>query len=620
MENAGGQPESNEGHRGRLLDVLERFWGYDQFRPLQEPAMLRVLSGEDSLVVLPTGGGKSLCYQAPALCLGGLAVVVTPLISLMKDQVDALKSNGIRADCINSTLSYNERRNIAEEIRAGRLQILYVAPERLLQPKMLGFLKTANVSFFAIDEAHCISEWGHDFRPEYRGLKVLRAEFPGIGIHAYTATATEQVRRDIAANLKLKEPELLVGDFHRPNLVYRAARVRGQKDKTEQVRSVLDRHQGESGIVYCISRKNVEMLSAELNVQGFKTLPYHAGLEDEVRKRNQEAFITENVDTIVATVAFGMGIDKSNVRYVIHAGMPKSLENYQQESGRAGRDGLEAECCLFYTGGDAGVWRRLMENDSADNPHGQRSIEAINAYCTGVTCRHRQLVEHFGQKWERDNCQACDVCLGQLDFVEDALIIGQKILSSVVRQEERFGGDYTASVLKGANVQRILENGHDRLSTYGILKEYGKQAIRDWIEQLAGQGYLKKEGEYQVLKVTDAGWDLLRGNSTPRLLQQRKSSEKRESAVEKKSWKGVDRGLFDHLRQLRKEQAEQREIPAYVVFGDAALREMARYRPSTLAAFRRIKGVGERKLADYGELFVSEIAAYCQEHGLPMDQ
>ncbi len=600
-----------------LREVLERYWGYDQFRPLQERAMQQVLAGKDSVVVLPTGGGKSLCYQAPAMCMEGLAVVVSPLISLMKDQVDALKTNGVPAECINSSQSPNEKRRVADDIKAGRLRLLYVAPERLVQPQTMSFLRSAGLSFVAIDEAHCISEWGHDFRPEYRALKILRLAYPEIGIHAYTATATERVRRDIAQNLGLNQPEVLVGSFDRPNLVYSVER---RRDRVRQIREVLDRHRGDSGIIYCISRKNVDTLSEDLNALGYKTRPYHAGLSDDERKQNQEAFIEEKIETIVATVAFGMGIDKSNVRYVIHAGMPKSLENYQQESGRAGRDGLEAECCLFYSGRDPQIWRKLTEDDSPESRAASlKSLEAIDNFCTGLVCRHRRLVEHFGQTWDRESCGACDVCLGQLDLMDDALVLGQKILSSVVRQKQRFGGEYTAQVLKGAKIKRILDNGHDRLSTFGLLADHEKQIIRDWIEQLASQGFLAKEGEYNVLKVTPAGWKVLKGQLAPRLLKPQQMAKKKKAVVETDAWDGVDRELFGVLRKLRRERAEERGVPTYVVFSDAALREMARRRPSTLEAFRTIRGVGEKKLDDYGDVFVDCLVKYCQGHRLAMD-
>lgn len=601
----------------QLVKVLDDYWGYDQFRPLQQRAMECVLAGTDSVVVLPTGGGKSLCYQAPAMCMEGLAIVVSPLISLMKDQVDALKLNGVPAECINSAQTMKDKRRVKDEVEAGQLRLLYVAPERLVQPQTLDFLQSAGVSFVAIDEAHCISEWGHDFRPEYRELKVLRTAFPGIGIHAYTATATERVRQDIAQNLALKKPDLLVGSFDRPNLVYRVER---RRDRNRQICDVLDRHKGDSGIIYCISRKNVDTISEKLNELGYKTKPYHAGLSDDQRKRNQEAFIEERVQTIVATVAFGMGIDKSNVRYVIHAGMPKSLENYQQESGRAGRDGLDAECCLFYSGRDPQIWRKLTEEDSPQSRAAAlKTLEAMDNFCTGVSCRHQQLVEYFGQAWDRDSCNACDVCLGQLDLIEDALTVGQKILSSVHRQDQRFGGEYTAQVLKGSNIQRIRENQHDQLSTFGLMKDHDKRVIRDWIEQLASQGFLAKEGDYNVLKITDTGRKLLRGQIIPRLLKPQEPGKKKTAAVETDAWEGVDRGLFEVLRDLRRKQAEERGISTYIVFGDAALREMARRRPSTLEAFRTIRGVGEKKLKDYGEIFLECLADYCRDHRLQMD-
>jgi ATP-dependent DNA helicase RecQ len=605
-----------------LLDVLRRYWGYDGFLPLQEQAMRRVLDGRDSVVVLPTGGGKSLCYQAPAMCLEGLAVVVSPLISLMKDQVDALRTNGIPAAFVNRTQTATERSRVANDIRGGRVKLLYVSPEKLVQDRMIEFMKGVNVSTFAIDEAHCISEWGHDFRPEYRQLHLLRANFPEIGLHAYTATATERVRHDIALSLNLREPEMLIGSFDRPNLIYKVER---RKNGLGQIRDVLDRHRGESGIIYCTTRADVDKLNLELNGQGFQTLPYHAGMSDAERHRNQDAFIEERCDIIVATVAFGMGIDKSNVRFVIHYGMPKALENYQQESGRAGRDGLEAECCLFYSGSEMIRWRRMIEELPQGVPReaAYQSFEAMCRFATGATCRHRELVNYFGQDLPTErlpSCGACDVCLGQLDLVEDPLTIGQKILSSVFRQEQRFGGDYTTMVLKGSTDQRVLQNGHDRLSTYGLLADVPQKTIRDWIEQLVSQRFLRKEGDCNVLKITDDGWKLLRGELTPKLLRPASPAKKqRKAAVIEDSWEGVDRGLFEALRDLRRKKANALRVPAYIVFGDTTLRDMARRRPTTLAGFRDVKGVGAKKLSDFGEAFIACIASYCQRHGVATD-
>ena len=364
-----------------LLEALQKWWGYDSFRPLQQPAMQAVMRHQDSVVVLPTGGGKSLCFQAPATCMDGLGLVVSPLISLMKDQVDALRSCGIAAAYVNSTLSADERRSVADQVDAGTLKLLYIAPERLVDAKTIDFLKAANLSMVAIDEAHCISAWGHDFRPEYRQLRLLKEKFPNIGVHAYTATASERVRHDIAEQLQLDSPEILVGNFDRPNLIYRVLPIH---NRYGQVTQIVQNHPGDAGIVYFISRKEVDKMAATLAGVGCKAAPYHAGMEAADRKRNQEAFINEEVDVIVATVAFGMGIDKSNVRYVVHAGMPKSLEHYQQESGRAGRDGLEADCTLLFSGGDVMTWKRIMENGEVQQPG---AIESLK--------RHVQLL-HIG--------------------------------------------------------------------------------------------------------------------------------------------------------------------------------------------------------------------------------
>lgn len=604
-----------------LLDVMQRYWGYDGFRPLQEEAMRSVLNGRDSVVVLPTGGGKSLCYQAPAMCLDGLAVVVSPLISLMKDQVDALQSCGIAAAFVNSSQTGSARMQVANDVRSGRVKLLYVSPEKLVQERMLDFLKSVSVTTFAIDEAHCVSEWGHDFRPEYRQLNLLRKEFPNIGVHAYTATATQQVRDDIVRSLELREPEILVGSFDRPNLVYRVER---RESGLKQISDLLDRHKGESGIIYCTTRADVDKIHLTLSGEGFRTQPYHAGMSDEDRRRNQDDFIEDRCEIIVATVAFGMGIDKSNVRFVAHYGMPKALENYQQESGRAGRDGLEAECCLFYSGSEMVRWQRML-SEAPQGPAREAaflSFQAMTSFATGATCRHKSLVNYFDQELPeelRDSCGACDVCLDQLDLVEDAQIVGQKILSSVFRQEQRFGSDYTMLVLKGSKDQRVLQNGHDRLSTYGLLSEFPQKTIRDWIEQLAGQNYLRKEGEFNVLKITEEGWKLIRGESKPKLLKPAVTKEKRKAAVIDDSWDGVDRGLFEKLRELRKAKADRMLVPAYIVFTDTTLRDMARRRPSTVDGMHLVKGVGQKKLADFGEDFVTVISEYCREHGVDTD-
>jgi len=591
-----------------LRTILRKIWGYDDFRPLQEAAMRSVLAGRDSLVVLPTGGGKSLCFQAPALAMPGLAVVVSPLISLMKDQVDALVDCGVRAACVNSTLTPAEKRQIAEDIRAERLKLLYLSPERLLTDRTLEFLQQAPLSFIAIDEAHCISEWGHDFRPEYRGLRVLKDRFPNVAIHTYTATATPQVRDDIVRELGLRDPEMLVGSFDRPNLIYR---VRRRSDLMKQLREVIDRHPEEPGIIYAIRRTDVEEIAAQLASLGYQALPYHAGLSDDQRHRHQDAFINDRCPIIVATVAFGMGIDKSNVRYVIHAGAPKSLEGYQQESGRAGRDGLEAECWLLHSAGDFQTWRRLQQDlPTHAFEIAMQLLAGMDGFANGVTCRHRALTAYFGEDLAVDNCGACDVCLAELDLVEDPLILAQKILSCVVRLEERYGGDHVAQVLVGSSEEKILQRGHNRLSTWGILSDHSKKSVRTWIDQLVHQSFLEKHGEYNVLRLTPAGWQVLRGKVMPQLLKPAKQKSRRDARTTLDSWEGVDRGLFDRLRTYRRDKSHERGVPPYVVFSDATLRDLARRQPKSEGELLAVHGIGAKKCAEYGVDILREVAEH----------
>ncbi|SMP56382.1 ATP-dependent DNA helicase RecQ [Neorhodopirellula lusitana] len=601
-------------------EVLRRVWGYDEFRPLQEEAVSDVIASRDSLVVLPTGGGKSLCYQVPALVRDGMAVVVSPLISLMKDQVDALTANGVAAALVNSTQSDEQKRTTAARIRSGEIRLLYMAPERLLSERTLSFLESVPISFFAIDEAHCVSNWGHDFRPEYRGLRILKQRFPDASVHAFTATASERVRDDIAEQLQLQSPKVLVGSFDRPNLTYRMLPSDG---KLRQIRNVIDQHRGESGVVYCITRKEVEQTAAALESAGVSSLPYHAGLDDATRQANQEAFIQEKVDVIVATVAFGMGIDKSNVRFVIHAGMPKSIEHYQQESGRAGRDGLAAECVLIYSGGDTMTWKRIMENGDRSNfEDAMKSVYSMADLCSGVRCRHAAIVSYFGQEFDVDNCNACDVCLGELDTVEDPVTLSQKILSGVIRLKGRFGVAYTVKMLTGSRDQKLMDAGHDQLSTYGLLSNEAASTVKMWVEQLISQDYLARVGEYGTLALTPTGQQLLKRIGSVTLTRPNLKSSSRSSsrgAKPETSWEGVDRGLFEHLRSLRSELATQRSVPAYVIFGDAVLRQLARQRPSVLNKMSNIRGIGERKLEEFGTLFLESMDEYCQGGDLDRD-
>lgn len=602
----------------RLLQALQTHWGYNSLRPLQREAIDAVMSGRDSVVVLPTGGGKSLCYQLPAVLMPGLAIVVSPLISLMKDQVDALTENGIPAAAVHSALSPQQRQQVAQDIRTQRLKLIYVAPERMVTEKMVDFLRGQTLSFIAIDEAHCISNWGHDFRPEYRMLGELRRHFPAVGVHGYTATATERVREDIAGQLNLRQPEYLVGNFDRPNLQYRVER---RTNSGPQLHAVLQRHAGESGIIYCISKKEVDGLTLTLRSAGIKVAAYHAGLSPEERHRNQDAFLNEQIDVVVATVAFGMGIDKSNVRFVIHMGAPKSLEHYQQETGRAGRDGLDAECCLLWGGNDFIIWRKMSSDlTGAAAQQAERNLRIMENFCTSVTCRHRDLVEHFGQTYEQEDCQACDVCLNQQERLPDALIVSQKIISCVLRVNESFGADYVAQVLTGSQDQRILANGHDQLSTYGLLKDQRKGTVREWLEQLCSQDFLVRDGgEYPVIKVTPAGREVLRSQRMPRLLQPAAGGMTGPVPPKRNFTQGMDAGLFEALRVLRRRLAEERGVPPFVVFGDVTLQDLARRRPTTTAGFRQVHGVGEQKAEQYAAAFTAEVARYCAANQVATD-
>ncbi len=627
----------------QLNDIVAKHWGIRELRPLQEPAMCSVLEGRDSLVVMPTGGGKSLCFQAPAVLRGDTTVVISPLISLMKDQVDGLLASGISAIQLNSSQTPEERQQHERNILNGNVRLLFVSPERLVQTDMQDLLRKIDVRTFAIDEAHCISHWGHDFRPEYRQMRMLKTMFPKASVHAYTATATEQVRTDIIQQLGLKDPSILVGNFDRSNLSYRIISRRGGVLK--QVLSVIDRHKREGGIIYCIRRAEVDELTKDLKTAGIKAMAYHAGMTAQERSQTQEAFSEEHCDVVVATVAFGMGIDRSNVRYVLHTAMPKSLEAYQQETGRAGRDGLEAECVLLHSGADVFTWKAIMQKAAAEQNQGQyqyqendlsyletanEHLHLMDRYCRGAACRHALLVAHFGQTYDKDNCGACDICLGETVEVEGALVIAQKILSCVARLKERYGIGYVAAVLRGENSQEIRARGGQSISTYGLLKEYHVNDLRDWMYQLISQEVLVQENvEYDfgrsvpILKLNGGSWQVMRGQRTNiRLLKpaERKKGERTKlSKAEAGSWDGVDRDLFESMRELRRQIADARRVPPYIIFPDSTLRELARIRPSSLESMRMVSGIGDAKLRDLGQKFLDVITSHCKNFGVKSD-
>jgi ATP-dependent DNA helicase RecQ len=605
-----------------ILATVHRYWGFSELRPLQEQAIRAGLERRDSLVVMPTGGGKSLCYQVPAELARRTDIVVSPLISLMKDQVDGLRESGYPAGALYSGMPLDTVRETEAQIAAGRYRLVFVAPERLLTPRFLQLIERLQVRAFAIDEAHCISHWGHDFRPEYRQLAELKTRFPQASVHAYTATATARVREDIAEQLRLHNPAVLVGTFDRPNLMYR---IVPRVDAQMQVLQVLRRHPGAAAIVYCISRRDTEAMAEVLQANRLHAAFYHAGMEADERRRTQDAFASEEIDVVVATVAFGMGIDRSDVRCVIHAAMPKSIEHYQQETGRAGRDGLEAECVLLYSAADVLRWESLIEKSAADASArveviaaARELLEHMRRFCTGVHCRHRRLSEYFGQEYSKPNCEACDLCLNEVEGLADATVTAQKILSCVARAGERFGAEHIVDVLLGANTERVRRWRHEELSTYGLMKGTNRKTLINMLYQLLDDGLLERTAEERpVLRLNDASRDVLRGKRTVRLLQPK--AEVSKTRFDEQSWDGVDHGLFESLRALRRQVADERDVPAYVLFSDATLRDMARVRPGSASALLGIRGVGERKLADLGPTFLELIANYCHAQELPLD-
>jgi ATP-dependent DNA helicase RecQ len=606
-----------------LLSLLKQTFGFSSFRPLQEEIIRDALSGRDVLALLPTGGGKSLCFQLPALVRPGLTVVVSPLISLMKDQVDALTASGVAATFLNSSLRADESRARLRGLQGSEYRLLYVAPERMMLSGFLADLKRWKVNLLAIDEAHCISEWGHDFRPEYRQLAELRQHFPDVSIMALTATATERVRGDIVKQLRLREPSRYVASFNRPNLSYR---VLPKQNAYSQLSEFVRARADDSGIVYCQSRKSAESLAERLSADGVEARPYHAGLDAKTRTTNQELFLRDEVRVMCATIAFGMGINKPNVRFVVHYDLPKNVEGYYQETGRAGRDGLPSECLLLFSAGDVVKYSKFIDEISAEQERkiARQQLRLMVEFAEGVECRRVGLLRYFGEQFREPNCGSCDNCLTPRETY-DGTVEAQKFLSCVFRVREKSGFDFginqIAEVLTGAETEKITKWDHQTVSTYGIGKEHSQAEWKLIGRELVRLGYLSQLTErFNVLQVTDEGWRALKQRQQINLA---KSILKPEKLRAEKHRVASDRGrgqpigyiecdetLFDRLRRLRKKLADERNVPAYIIFSDVSLRQMARYYPANEVEFARISGVGERKLAEFGSRFIAEIAAH----------
>jgi ATP-dependent DNA helicase RecQ len=597
-------------------EILKNQFGYDSFRMNQQQAIETVLAKKDCIVLMPTGGGKSLCYQIPALLLDGLTVVISPLIALMKDQVDALKNNGVEAAFLNSTQTSREQTEVFQAVRSGKLKLLYVAPERLLQNgnQFIDFLKSVNVSLFAIDEAHCISSWGHDFRPEYMQLARLKSYFPEIPMIALTATADKLVRKDIIERLNIRNSPLFVSSFNRPNIFYT---VEAKRNSFARLLEYLETKRDESGIVYCLSRNSADSLAADLRAEGFNALCYHAGLDKETRDKHQELFLKDEVKIIVATIAFGMGIDKSNVRFVVHMDLPKNIESYYQETGRAGRDGLQSEALLFFSWGDINKLKGFAEVDGnrAQTEIMLRKLNKMGEFGDLKTCRRKFLLSYFDEDLTED-CGQCDNCNTTFEKF-DGTIIAQKALSAVARTGQRFGLTYLVDFLRGSQAKTIRDE-HKNLKTYGIGADISKENWFDYFKDLIAQGYLAQtEGQYATIVLTEKSLDVLKGNVPVELFKAtiREDKKAKSSLVSKLALPYIQ-DLFDELKRVRTAFAREENVPPYVVFSDATLIEMATFLPQSESEMRKISGVGELKMEKYGTDFLREIKNYCRVNKL----
>jgi ATP-dependent DNA helicase RecQ len=594
----------------QAFGVLKKYFGYTSFISYQEDIIKDILMRNDVFVMMPTGGGKSLCYQIPSLLLNGIVIVVSPLIALMKDQVDGLKANGIAAAYINSSLSFNKIEQIKKQILNNNISILYVAPERLMQTGFLNFLHDPDlsISLIAVDEAHCISEWGHDFRPKYRELRLLKEQFLDTPLIATTATAIPDVQKDIITQLKLDKPKIYTASLNRKNLTYL---VKPKNNAYYQLLQYLTDHNKDPGIIYCYSRKSADILADKLQQEGLRALPYHAGLNPDLRARTQEKFIKDDVEIIVATIAFGMGIDKSNVRFVIHYDLPKNLETYYQETGRAGRDGEKSDCILFFSYGDKRKIEFFIDQKKNENEKhiAYQKLHDIITFCDSRTCRRKILLNYFGEEYDESNCGSCDVCLDPKDTI-DGTDAAQKIFSCISQINERYGVTYIADVLCGSKGKKITGNKHDLLAIHGTGKEYSKKQWKALVRELVQLGYFRSDGnKYPVLKTTQKIRDALASNEI--IILTKPIEEVR--VLEESYSEDFDHGLFETLKRLRKKLADEESIPPYIIFHDSSLKAMATQLPESLADLRMINGVGERKLEKYGDQFLQVITGYCRE-------